>query len=160
MPKMVVITDKFPYGKNTHRRGAEVDVDDRYVELFLRAGKVRWPEGASPNASDLPVEVMNRTSKRELIAEVPDHNAESERLSAWRARRSAAEKIAKAVEDAPVVDEAAKAEVVEEDKTPKSATYQRRDLVAETPETPLVPNKAIPYPKKKLGRPFGKKSQS
>ncbi len=147
MPKMTVVVDKLPYGKTAYRKGAEVEVEDRHVELFLRAGKARWPEGASPNPSDLPDEVMSRASKREPITEVEEP----------------VEEVAE-VDEETMATKVLKAEAVEEDEAPKSVwepggIYHRRDLVAETPKTELVPNEAIPYPKKR-GRPFGKKSQS
>ncbi len=74
MPKMVANV-KLPYGKAVYRPGEELDVSDRHAELFLKIGKARWPEGASPNASDLPVEVMGRASKREPITEVVEEVA-------------------------------------------------------------------------------------
>ena len=107
MPKMIVATDKFPYGKITYRKGAEVDMEDRYAELFLKTGKLKWPEGASPNASDLPEEVMQRSSRREPVTEV---------------------------EEAEVATKVLKAEAVKEDEAPKPQTYMHRAMVAETPK--------------------------
>lgn len=122
MPKMTVATDKFPYGKNVYRRGSEVDIEDRHVELFLKIGKVRWPEGATPNASDLPEEVMQRNSRREPVTEVEE---------------PAVEEVAE-IEDEPVVEKAMKAEAVE-DEAPKPQTYLRRDMVAATPKAKPAP---------------------
>ncbi len=158
MPKMIVATDKFPYGKTAYRRGAEVDIEDRYVELFLKSGKLRWPEGASPNASDLPDEVMSRARAPATEDDIRMFGNSFERIDPDGSKKRI-DPHDVIVEDEPVVEKAMKAEAVEEDEAPKSATYHRRDLVAETPKTPLVPNKAIPYPKHgHRGRP--RKSQS
>ncbi len=144
MPKLIALVDKLPYGKFDHNKGDEFEADDRFANLVIKIGKARLADGASPpNASDLPDEVMSRAAKREPITEI-EEPAEVEEVAE--------------VEDAPVVEKAMNAEAVEEDEAPKSQSYHRRDMVAETPKTPLVPNKAIPYPKKR-GRPFGKKSQ-
>lgn len=118
MPKMIVTADRLPYGKTAYRKGDEIDVEDRHVQLFLKIGKTQWPEGALSNASDLPVDVMSRSSRREPATEVDEPAEVEDDTMATKAMK------------------AMKAEAVKEDEAPKPQTYQHRAMVAETPKAP------------------------
>lgn len=114
----------FPYGKHRLAVGEVFDVNEKLGAVFIHEGRAALPEEVSP--VDLPAEVMQRTSRREPVTEVE--------------------------EEAAVTTKVLKAEAVEEDAAPKSATYHRRDMVAEAPKA---------QPPKKRGRPGRpKKSQS